>query len=290
MKIRMGMIGLAAAILTVTSACGSGGSSAKEEVPEVSKDAKLAELLPEAIKDAGVIKAATDATYPPMEFLQGGKDLTGFDIDLGNALGELLGVKIEWTNLSAASIIPGLENGRFDLAMTAAQDTPERQEFFTFVDYLNSGSDIMVTKGNPKEISDFTSLCGLKLGVQAGTTQLDDAKAASEKECADKPIDVQTFQTNDAANLALNSKRVDAVFAQSPVNAYVMSVSKGQYEVVSDIYNPALIGVCMPKDSELVEAVQAGMQKLIDDGTYDTIVEKWGLESSGVDKATLNGS
>lgn len=292
MKIRMGMVGLFAAVLTVTSACGSGDSSAKEkqEVPKVSKDTKLADMLPQAVKDAGVIKAASDATYPPMEFLQGGKTLAGFDIDLGNALGQVLGVKIEWTNLSAASIIPGLENGRFDMAMTAAQDTPERQEFFTFVDYLNSGSDIMVTKGNPKKISDFASLCGLKLGVQAGTTQLDDAKAASSKECADKPIAIQTFQTNDAANLALNSKRVDAVFAQSAVNAYVMSVSKGQYEVVSDAYNPALIGVCMPKDSELVDAVQAGIQKLIDDGTYDKIVEKWGLESSGVDKATRNGS
>lgn len=290
MKIRMGMVGLFAAVLTVTSACGSGASSAKEEAPVVSKDSEIADRLPQAIKDAGVLKAASDATYPPMEFLEGGKTLAGFDIDLGNALGQVLGVKVEWTNLSAASIIPGLENGRFDLAMTAAQDTPERREFFTFVDYLDSGSDIMVTSGNPKDISGFSSLCGLKLGVQAGTTQLDDAKAASAKECADNPIDIQTFQTNDAANLALSSKRVDAVFAQSAVNAYVMSVSKGQYEVVSDAYNPALIGVVMPKDSELVEAVQAAMQKLIDDGTYDEIVEKWGLESSSVDKATINGA
>ena len=288
----MGMIGLFAAVLTVTSACGSSDSpaKAKEEVPKVAKDSKIADMLPQAIKDAGVIKAASDATYPPMEFLEGGKALAGFDIDLGNALGQVLGVKIEWTNLSAASIIPGLENGRFDMAMTAAQDTPERQEFFTFVDYLNSGSDIMVPAGNTKNVSDFASLCGLKLGVQSGTTQLDDAKAASQKNCASDPIDIQTFQTNDAANLALNSKRVDAVFAQSAVNAYVMSVSKGQYEVVSDAYNPALIGVCMPKDSELVDAVQAGIQKLIDDGTYGTIVKKWGLESSSVDKATINGS
>lgn len=286
---RMGLVSLVAAVLAATSACGSGDASPAEEVPTVTKDSSIADLLPQAVQDAGALKAASDATYPPMEFLEGGKNLTGFDIELGDALGQVLGVKIEWTNLSAASIIPGLENGRFDLAMTAAQDTPERREFFTFVDYLNSGSDIMVASGNPEGISDFASLCGLQLGVQAGTTQLDDAKAASAKSCGDDPIDIQTFQTNDAANLALNSGRVDAVFAQSAVNAYVMSVTNGQYEVVSDVYNPALIGVVMPKDSELVEAVQAGMQKLIDDGTYGEIVEKWGLESSSVEEATING-
>ncbi|MFJ9565262.1 ABC transporter substrate-binding protein [Streptomyces fuscichromogenes] len=289
-KIRMGMVGLVTAVLTATSACGSGGSSPKTEAPSASKDSKISALLPQTVKDAGVIKAASDATYPPMEFLQGGKTLTGFDIDLGNALGQVLGVKIQWTNLSAASIIPGLENGRFDLAMTSAQDTPERRKAFTFVDYLNSGSDLMVTSGNPKKISDFASLCGLKLGVQAGTTQLNDAKATSAKDCSGNPVDIQTFQTNDQANLALNSKRVVAVFAQSATNAYVTSVSKGQYEVVSKPYNPALIGACMSKDSKLVKAVQAGIQKLIDDGTYKTIVDKWNLKSSSVATATVNGA
>ena len=91
MKIRMGMVGLCTAVLAATSACGSGSSSPKAETPAASKDSKIAALLPQAVKDTGVIKVGSDATYPPMEFLEGGKTLSGFDIDLGNALGQVLG-------------------------------------------------------------------------------------------------------------------------------------------------------------------------------------------------------
>jgi len=285
------LLGPLCLLVATTAACGDGGSSeGADTVPTATVDTTLSDKLPSAIKDAGVIKMATDATYPPMEFFDtDGKTFIGFDIDLGDAIGQVLGVDVEWNNLSAASILPALDSGRFDVALTAAQDLPERREIMSFVDYFKVGSNLIVKAGNPSDLSDFASLCGHKLGVQAGTAQLEDAKAR-QKDCdSSEPIELQTFQTNDAANLALNSGRVDAVYAQTIVNAYVMSQAGGQYEVLEAAYNESLVGAVFSKDSELVEAVQGAVQKLIDDGTYDDIVKKWGLESGAVEEATING-
>lgn len=288
-KNRYGLIACAAAVMLTTAACGSSsGEPAKAAKPSVSVDASLRAKLPTEVKDSGVIKSASDATYPPMEFKAHGTDLTGFDIDLGNAIAKVLGVKMQWTNLSAASIIPGLENGRFDVALTSAQDTPERQAVFDFVDYMNIGSDLIVAAGNPTKISDFKSLCGKRLGVQSGTTQLADAQKR-QADCGSDKIDIQSFPTNDAANLALSSGRVDAVYAQSPVNAYVVDQSNKRYEVVGEPYEPTLVGAVLPKGSKLVDAFEGAAKKLVEDGTYADLVKKWNLESSAVHEITVNG-
>jgi len=284
-------------IAAVTAGCSgddSDSSASDKPVAEVEQNTELSDSLPQDIKDAGELQVATDATYPPMEFFDtDGKTFVGFDIDLGNAIGQVLGVDVKWNNLSAASILPALDSGKFDMAITAAQDLPERREIMTFVDYFNVGSNLMVKSGNPEDISDFASLCGKSLGVQAGTAQLEDAKAR-QQDCGAEPIDLQTFQTNDAANLALNSGRVDAVYAQTIVNAYVMSQAEGQYEVIDGAYNEAPVGVVFSAtagaspDSELVTAIQGAVSELIENGTYDDIIKKWGLEQGAIDTATIN--
>lgn len=296
MKVRFGLVGCVIAVAATSAACSSGGttggngtsaSGSVSSAPTSAVDATLVAKLPAAIKSAGAVKIASDATYPPMEFQNAGQ-LTGFDIDLGNAIAQLLGVKVTWTNLSAAAIIPGLSNGRFDAAITAAQDLPSRRPFFTFVDYLNAGSDLMVASGNPKNISDFTSLCGLKLGVQAGTAQLLDAKK-QQSACGSNQISIQTFQTNDQANLALSSGRVDAVYAQSVVNAYVLKTASGKYQVVGRSYDATPVGVVLPKGSALLAAVQGAVEKLLSNGTYSALIQKWNLQTSAVEKVTVNG-
>lgn len=289
MKVRIGLVGCIAAVLATTAACGSGSSAggATSNAPSPVVDAALAAKLPSAIKSAGAIKIASDATYPPMEFQSAGQ-LTGFDIDLGNAIAQLLGVKVTWTNLSAAAIIPGLSNGRFDAAITAAQDLPSRRPYFTFVDYLNAGSDLMVASGNPKNISGFSSLCGLNLGVQAGTAQLLYANKQQDA-CGSKRINIQTFQTNDQANLALSSGRVDAVYAQSVVNAYVLTKAAGKYQVVGQSYDSTPVGVVLPKNSPLLAAVQGAVEQLVMNGTYSTLIKKWHLETSAIAKVTVDG-
>lgn len=283
------LLGSVVLALALTAGCGDDSAPTKDkEISPVAEDAALVKRLPADVQQAGVLDVGTDASSPPMQFLEPGSEkLVGFEIDLGDALGQLLGLEVKWTNLSSAALVPALQNGRFDLAMASAQDLPERQEIFDFVDYFNVGSNLLVKKDNAGEFVDFASLCGQSLGVQAGTAQLFGAEKQQEQ-CGNNPIDIQRFPTNDAAFLALNSDRVDAVFAQTIVNAYVMTRTPDQYAVSDEAYDETPVGAVLPKNSELVPVINDALTKLIDNGTYAEIVEKWGLEVAAVSTVTLN--
>ena len=286
----VGAIILAASLAAMT-ACGSanGSGSSNAPSPTVSKDAELAAELPAKIKEAGKISVATDPSSPPMEFFASdGKTLQGFDFDLGEAIGQVLGVDVTWTTLASAGIIPALQNGRFDMALTSAEDLPERRAVFGFVDYFQLGSQIVVKAGDGEKFTDFTSLCGHSVGVQAGTSQFI-AATAQQKNCGSSKIDIQAFPDNNASYLALNSGRVEAVYVQTINAAYVSSKSPGQYDVLPDVYGTTLVGAAFPLDSGLVDVVQKAVQSLIDDGTYGQLLEKWKLENGAVEKATING-
>ncbi|MGB3482587.1 MAG: ABC transporter substrate-binding protein [Mycobacterium sp.] len=294
-------LGRAAALLAValTSltmvACGNADTadSASSGLPVAEADPALNAKLPANIREAGVITVPLDATYPPMEYFDtDGKTIIGLDLDIGRAVAQVLGVDIEFTNLAFPSILTSLEADRFDMTITAISDIPERRDVLTFVDYFSTGSNVLVPKGNPKDIGDFLTLCGRPLGVQAGTTQLIDAEKR-QADCISSgapPIDLSTFQTNDAANLALSSGRVDAVYAQSVVNAYVMTQAPDKYEIVGEELNRTPVGIAVVKDkTELIDAVQGAVQRIIDDGTYAEILKKWNLESGAIPTATING-
>jgi len=287
----VGAIILAAGLATMT-ACGNGANGSRSSnapSPTVSKDAGLAAELPATIKAAGKISVATDPSSPPMEFFGAdGKTLQGFDFDLGEAIGKVLGVELKWTTLASAGIIPALQNGRFDMALTSAEDLPERRAVFGFVDYFQLGSQIVVKAGDGKKFTDFTSLCGHSVGVQAGTSQFI-AATAQQKNCGSSKIDIQAFPDNNASYLALNSGRVEAVYVQTINAAYVSSKSPGQYDVLPDVYGKTLVGAAFPLESKLVDVVQKAVQSLIDDGTYGQLLKKWKLDNGAVDKATING-
>lgn len=285
-----GVVVIAVSLFALT-ACGSDGSGAADEpTVAVTQDATLSDKLPASVKEAGVITIATDPSSPPMEFFAAdGKTLNGFDVDLGNAIGEVLGVDVKWSTLASAAIIPALQNNRYDMSLTSAEDLPERRAVFTFVDYFNLGSQILVKAGTGDELSDFASLCGSSLGVQAGTSQFIYA-TKQKKECPEgSTIDVQAFPDNNANYLALNSGRVDAVYVQTINASYVSSKAPGKYDVLPEIYGETPVGAVFPLKSELVDVVQEAVQKLIDDGTYGQLLEKWDLENGSVEKATING-
>ncbi|UTM39807.1 ABC transporter substrate-binding protein (plasmid) [Rhodococcus pyridinivorans] len=289
-KRRMTMI--AAAVMVAGLAAGCGSSSGEDNatsIPTVETNATLNEKLPQAIRDVGKLNVATDATYPPMQFFDtDGKTMIGFEIDMGNALGDLLGVKMDWTNLSAASIPPGLEGGRFDLALTSAQDLPERREVMTFVDYFKVGSSLLIEAGNPKDVADLKSMCGRPLGVQAGTAQL----MYLEDHTSDCPegqaIQIRTFPTNDAAVTSLRAGQVDAVFSQDNANAHIVKQTSGQFEMLSDSYEPTPVGIVLKKGSPLTGVLHEAMSELVTTDTYSKIVEKWGLGNNVVDTVTIN--
>ncbi|MEO7124987.1 MAG: ABC transporter substrate-binding protein [Nakamurella sp.] len=264
----------------------------------LAKDAALAALVPSGIAAKGVLTFATDASYAPNEFLKDGAgDPIGMDVDMGNAMAQLLGLKTEWKNTGFDGILAGLNAGRYDLSMSSFTDTKKREEQVNFVTYLEAGTSIVVAKTNPHNVKAAVDLCGLKVGAENGTTQFDmltkaDVDDSVVKTCKDAGKAAPVFSglpTQNDVNVALASGRLDAYMADTPVAEYAVKVTGDKFEKVGTDVGVAPYGIAIPKTpAELTSAVQKAMQKLIDDGSYGKILANWGLEDAGIKTAEVN--
>lgn len=164
------------------SAPAAGGQSAKE-------------LVPQKVRESGELRMATSEGYPPMEmYKKGTQELTGVDPDLAEAIARRLGLKAKITNAAFDGLIPGLQGGRWDIAMSSLSDTAQRRQAVDFVDYFNAGGSVMVKKGNPEGITSLEDLCGKKVVLAKGSSNLAIGQRQNEK-CGDK---MEIMQSEDA--------------------------------------------------------------------------------------------
>jgi polar amino acid transport system substrate-binding protein len=271
----------------------------KPLVADVPADDAIASKVPAKVKADGKLLIATDASYPPNEFTQeGSDDIIGMDVDLGNAIGKVLGLQTEFVNASFDGILAGLNAGRYEIGMSSFTDTKEREQTVDFVTYFEAGTSTMVRKCNPKNIDTVEDLCGKAVGAENGTTQLDmltkpDVEDSVVKACSDagkEPPKGQGFPKQTDVNAALGAGRIDAYMADTPVVNYAVKTTGAAFEKVGKDTGTAPYGIPIPKSATgMKEAVQAAVQQLISDGTYDKIMSNWGL-SGGVKEAKINGA
>ncbi|WP_236245983.1 ABC transporter substrate-binding protein [Streptomyces sp. CC210A] len=299
----------AALALTALSACSSGDAPAPAAAGKVSvagveiaKDQALHDMLPEKIRKTGTVRVATDVPYPPFEMFvkEGGSELTGLDYDLGQALGAKLGVTFAFTPQKFDGIVPAIQAGKFDAAMSAITDNKERQQVVDFVDYSRSGSGILVADGNPSSIADLDGLCGRKVAVQVATNQLDLLRShqASCTKAGRQKIDIQTYPKDSDAQLALRSGKVVAQVLTKPAAGWVAKTAdEGKaFDLVEDPaapggYEASPNGIAVSKHlPELTDAIRKALQTLIDDGTVTKIYDKYGVASIAVEEATKNAA
>ncbi|HSK25993.1 MAG TPA: ABC transporter substrate-binding protein [Jiangellales bacterium] len=287
---------LAAAASLTLAGCGGDDSdttSADTASPgtAVTEDSELAALLPESVTEDGVLTIATDASYAPNEFFaEDNETVIGMDIDLGNAIGEVLGVDVQFENSPFDSIIPGLESGKFELGMSSFTINPERLQVVDMVSYFVAGTAWAATPDNAGSISPDDA-CGRKVAVQKATVQVDDVTARSDQCVADgkSAITIDQYSLQTDATTAVVSGKDDAMLADSPVVAYAVKQTEGQLEVIGDSYDDAPYGIAVPKaDPDFARAVQGAVQSLIDSGRYTEILDEWGVTDGAVDVADLN--
>ncbi|MFE7317606.1 ABC transporter substrate-binding protein [Streptomyces sp. NPDC057555] len=297
----------AVAVATLT-ACG--GQAAGTAAPparvtvagaQITRDAALHDALPAGIKDSGTVRVATDVPYAPFAmFVSEGKpDLTGLDYDLGQALGAKLGVRFAFTPQKFDGLVPAVQAGKFDVAMSALTDTKERRQVLDFVDYSVSGSGVLVAKGNPAQIAKLDDLCGRNVGVEAATHQLRLLQAhQSACTAAGRPqIGIRTFPKDSDAQLALRAGKVVADVLTRPAAGWTAKTADGggAFEVVDDPsasagYGATPNGIGVSKNlPRLTEAIRTALQQLIDEGTLTKICDKYGGASIAVKQATKNG-
>ncbi len=275
---------------STSNASGTSDASDTADTTLATDAASMFDSLPPAIKDAKSVKVGSDISYAPYEsFGDDGKTPEGFDVDLATEVGKILGVDFAFENSSFDSLITGVEGGRYDVILSGMTDNKDRQAKVDFVDYQKSGFGILVKKGNPAAIETPADLCGKKVGLQAGTSQIDFVKAI---DCGDKSVAISEFPSEDEARLAVQSGRVDADVADLPPMAnFVKTSSTGaEFQIAStEQYETGLLGMAVSKKlPELRDAVQKAINELMTNGTYDTMLAKWGLEATKIPEASVN--
>src|SRR5579871_1817853 len=187
-------------------AAGAAALFAASSTAASSVDSAAAKLVPAKIKSKGTIVVGSDASYAPNEFIgSDGHTVVGMDADLAKAIFPLLGLKVNVVNATFATIIPGLQSGKYDVGMSSMTDTKAREKQINFVDYYNAGTSFFTKASGGAKVTNLASICGLTVAVDAGTTELADATAQGKKckAAGKKTVNVLSFPTQSGANLAL---------------------------------------------------------------------------------------
>ncbi|MEU9571363.1 ABC transporter substrate-binding protein [Streptomyces massasporeus] len=296
----VGAIAVAGALMLT----GCGDQTKDTGSSDTSASAPLADKLPQAIRDKGVIKVGSDIAYAPVEFKDSSGKVVGIDPDLAAAMGKQLGVDFQFENGTFDTLITGLRSKRYDIAMSAMTDTKDRQEGIDsdtgkkvgegvdFVDYFTAGVSIYTKKGDDQGIKNWSDLCGKKIVLQRGTVSEDLAKAESKKCPAGKKIAIEAFDNDQQAQTRLRAGGADAGSSDFPVAAYAVKTSGGgkDFQLVGEQVEAAPYGIAVAKNqTELRDALKDALNAVIESGEYEKIMKKWGVTDGSIDEATING-
>jgi len=221
---------------------------------------------------AQTIRFATEASYPPFEFVDSSNKIQGFDVDLANALCKEMDATCTFTNQAFDSLIPSLKFRRFDAVMAGMDITPEREKQVLFSKpYYDNSALFIAQKG---KVADVAALKGKRVGVQNGTTH--------QKYLNDQHSDITTVPYDSYQNAVLDLKngRIDAVFGDTAVvnewlkqNANLAPVGE---KVTDKGYFGTGLGIAVRQgNTDLQAKFDAALEKVKADGTYKTIYSKW---------------
>jgi polar amino acid transport system substrate-binding protein len=291
---------VAFAAVTVAAGCGSsnndnnstgttaaGGELTATPGINVAKDNQIASAAANAVAQSGQLSIASDATYPPMEFFAKGNNTTviGADADISKALGQVMGLTPKVENTPFDSILPGLTAGKYDLGISSFTDSLDRQKTNDFVTYAQAGTSFYSSADSNLDPKSLADLCDHSVAVEKGTTQQEDAQGQAGK-CK---VDVQVYPDQNGANLAISSGRAELGMADSPVSAYIVEQSNGQFKLGA-AYGVAPYGIAMKKGSALAQPLLDAVKALYDDGTMQKIFDYWHLPDAAIDNPQINGA
>ena len=215
-----------------------------------------------------VLKVATDATFPPMEFFENNQR-TGFDTELVEAIGKQMGRKIEWVDIDFKGLIPALVSKRVDMAVSAIYITDERKKVVDFTEPYYAGGLVAMVKADNATIKSPADLAGKKVSVQVVTKSVSYLKEAYPKAQL-----VEVEKNQEMFNL-VDIGRSDAAVTGKPA-AYQYVRTRPGLKVLPEQLTTEEYGMALRKDSpELTKAVNEAIAKLKADGSYAAIVKKW---------------
>lgn len=246
--------------LTVALLAACGGTT----TPTTSEEKKEFKLV-----TPGQITVGSDTSFPPFESMKGSV-AEGFDVDLMNAIGKDLGLKVVFKTETFDTLVPTLKaGGKFDVIASGMFVTDERKKSIDFTDPYGVANQAIAIKAS----SNFTTeadLKGKKVAAQSGTTGESWAKENL------KESTIVPFKTTTDEIVALQAGNVDAAINDSPVMQYEVKDPAKGLKVMKEEPTAEQYGFGVSKDNpDLLKAMNESLKKLKDSGEYDTIYTKW---------------
>ena len=240
------------------------------------------------------IVVATDATWPPMEFVDENKNVVGFDVDLAKAIGKALGVKIVFDDQKFDQLINSTITSRVDMVISGISDTPARQKTVDFIDYFNSGTQAYTTKAYASTIKRLEDMSGKTLAVSASTdyyTTLEKWSKANLEAKGLPGIKMLGVDSEATARLQMIQGRAQASAISPEVLGWLNKENPGMFVAFGPLLNVDPYGIMFRKDNAaLRDAVQAALKELFADGTYKALLTKWDLLPGAVAEPLVNGN
>lgn len=211
---------------------------------------------------------ATNATFPPYEYVEGG-EIVGIDAEIADAIAKELGMELEIADVEFDSIVAGVQSGKYDMGMAGMTVDPERQKSVNFSDSYATGVQVVIVKeGSPiQTVDDLSS--ETKIGVQQGTTG---AQYAADDYGQDAVVN---FNKGADAVQALVTDKVDCVIIdREPAKSFV-AANEG-LKILETEYAVEDYAICVAKDNEeLLDKINDALAKLKENGTIDKIIQKY---------------
>jgi polar amino acid transport system substrate-binding protein len=253
-------VALAATVLLLGAACRQqaappgGGGGDGTTAPEITTI------------EEGILTVGTDLPYPPFEYREGG-ELTGFDVEIMNEIASRIGLEAEYVDSPFDTIFTDLANGQFDVVISGATITPEREQQVNFSEpYFSSLQALVVS--DDSGIASFEDLGdGDAVSVQSGTT----GETWAEENLAPNGVEIRAFPEYPPVYNALEAGQVDGVVYDES-SAIPETFNRPGLEVVDTVDTGEAYGIAVdPANEDLLDAVNQALQDMIDDGTYDEI-------------------
>ena len=215
-----------------------------------------------------VLRIGTDATYPPFESLDNG-EFTGFDIELGRAIGAEIGRPVEFVNTSFDGVFPALLAGKFDAVMSSVTVTPERKQRLAFSAPYYTAGQIVAARQNQTAVSTLANLKGKTVGIQINTTAAEVLKPYPN-------ITVRKFPSIDLALQDLQNGNLDGVVGDAPTIRYFVAHGFPKLRTVGTLLTQENYGIALrPKDAELRAQVNQALTRLRANGRFAALESKY---------------
>jgi polar amino acid transport system substrate-binding protein len=239
-----------------------------------------------ALFTPGTLTFGSDVSYPPQEYFDppGSTTIVGFDADIAKALGDKMGLKVVLVNQAFAGIIPALDAKKYDAIISAMTINADRTPKVDFVPYFVAGESFVIKKGASYKPTKLEDLCGHKIAVEDGTAEKDEANGlnGAGKPCASNKVIVQVFTVDTEALAQIRKGAVDAHFTDSPVAGYEVR-KDSSLTIAGAAIEVAPEGIAVRKgDTAILNALKAAFKGIQDDGTYKSILTKWGVADGDI--------